>query len=147
MELLFKYLIVQKRFQYRQILLVSNIPELLPEIMLHAFVMLVGHPRCVSITFTLDTKADSCSQQPVIISAAWESSRHGSTLARHEWKGLSKMTNSLQDWEEKRRQEQAETAESGSATRRSSRIQQQRLRRLLMPGMYFSVDDDDDEEM
>ncbi|KAJ3879454.1 WD40-repeat-containing domain protein [Lentinula edodes] len=86
-------------------------------------------------------------EQPVIISAAWESSRHGSTLARHEWKGLSKMSNSLQDWEEKRRQEQTETAEGGSSTRRSSRIQQQRLRRLLMPGMYFSVDDDDDEDM
>ncbi|KAJ4002235.1 WD40-repeat-containing domain protein [Lentinula boryana] len=82
------------------------------------------------------------SEQPVIISAAWESSRHGSTLARHEWKGLSKMSNSLKDWEEKRRQEEGEITQGG----RSSRIQQQRLRRLLMPGMYV-MDDDDDEDM
>ncbi|KAE9409145.1 WD40 repeat-like protein [Gymnopus androsaceus JB14] len=83
------------------------------------------------------------SQQPVLISAAWESMRTGSTLARHEWKGLSKMSNSLQDWNEKRRQEQAEGGGS-SGRRRSER--QQTLRRLLMPGTYFVGDDDDDEE-
>ncbi|KAF9074947.1 WD40-repeat-containing domain protein [Rhodocollybia butyracea] len=79
------------------------------------------------------------SQQPVLISAAWESIRHGSTLAKHEWKGLSKLSNKLEDWEEKRHQEQAE-----GGSRRSTRIQQQALRRP-MPGTY-SLDDSDDEE-
>ncbi|KIK70586.1 hypothetical protein GYMLUDRAFT_32627 [Collybiopsis luxurians FD-317 M1] len=83
------------------------------------------------------------SQQPALISAAWESQRHGSTLARHEWKGLSKMSNSLQDWEEKRRQEGAERE---SSNRRSGRVREQTLRRLLMPGTYVDVDDDDDED-
>ncbi|KAJ3761903.1 WD40-repeat-containing domain protein [Lentinula raphanica] len=81
------------------------------------------------------------SEQPVMISAAWDSSYYGSTLARHEWKGLSKMSNSLKDWEEKRRQEEAEELGSSSSRRSSSRIQQQRsFRRLFMPGMYDADD-------
>ncbi|KAF9270723.1 WD40 repeat-like protein [Marasmius fiardii PR-910] len=79
------------------------------------------------------------SQQPVLMSAAWEGSRSGSTLARHDWKGLSKMAGSLEDWNEKRKQEQAEISHS-SRTRSGRR----------MPGSYAlhdeSNDDEDDED-
>jgi DDB1- and CUL4-associated factor 11 len=80
------------------------------------------------------------SEEPVLISAAWESQRHGSTLARHEFKGLSKMSYSLEDWEQKRRDEGAEVQ---SSNRRSSRIREQALRRLLIPGSYLDDDDED----
>lgn len=69
------------------------------------------------------------SSQPVILSAAWAS--HGeSTVARHEWKGLSKLSYNLEDWTEKNRAEEAE--------RRA------RLNRTL-PGSYNRNDDDDGE--
>ncbi|KAF5392627.1 hypothetical protein D9757_002331 [Collybiopsis confluens] len=84
------------------------------------------------------------SQQPALISAAWESQRHGSTLARHEWKGLSKMSNSLQDWEERRRQE---GAEMNGTSRRSTRIREQTLRRLLMPGTFIGEDAEENDEL
>ncbi|KAK1229780.1 hypothetical protein PQX77_001690 [Marasmius sp. AFHP31] len=82
------------------------------------------------------------SQQPVMMSAAWESRRTGSTLARHDWKGLSKLGGSLEDWNEKRR---LESQEIDSSTRTSSG------RRIFtrMPGSLgdlFGDDDDDDED-
>jgi len=64
----------------------------------------------------------------------------GSTLARHEWKGLSKMLNSLPDWKEKQKQEAAER----ESVRRSPRLNRR------MPGTYALLDDDgedsDDED-
>ncbi|VDC08021.1 unnamed protein product [Peniophora sp. CBMAI 1063] len=48
------------------------------------------------------------SREPVIHSAAFESSRMGSTVARHEWKGLTKTAGALEDWVEKDRLERAE---------------------------------------
>ncbi|KAJ8084592.1 hypothetical protein PM082_003365 [Marasmius tenuissimus] len=82
------------------------------------------------------------SQQPVMMSAAWENRRTGSTLARHDWKGLSKLGGSLEDWNEKRRLESRET---NSSTRTSSG------RRIItrMPGALgdlFGDDDDDDDD-
>lgn len=46
---------------------------------------------------------------------AWRS-REGSVIARHEWKGLSKMRYKLEDHVEKQRAEQAETIMPGSYT-------------------------------
>lgn len=46
------------------------------------------------------------STEPVMMSVGWDDSRTGgSTVARHEWKGLSKMSYSLEDWTEKQRAE------------------------------------------
>ena len=63
------------------------------------------------------------SQQPVMLSAAWGA--HGdSTVARHEWKGLTKTAGALEDWVEKNRQESSE---------RTAR---------RMPGQFYDSDDD-----
>ncbi|THV01435.1 WD40 repeat-like protein [Dendrothele bispora CBS 962.96] len=80
------------------------------------------------------------SEQPVMISAAWESLRLGSTLARHEWKGLSKMANSLPDWNQKEEEEKAELERR--SVRRSPRLNR---RYRLMPGNYDDGDDDDEQ--
>lgn len=48
------------------------------------------------------------SREPVMHSAAFESSRMGSTVARHEWKGLTKTAGALEDWVEKDKLERAE---------------------------------------
>lgn len=46
------------------------------------------------------------SMEPVLMSVGWEGSHvGGSVVARHEWKGLSKMSHSLEDWTEKLRVE------------------------------------------
>ena len=57
-------------------------------------------------------------------------SREGSVIARHEWKGLSKMNNSLPDFVEKQKVERDERA----------------LRRSLLRGIpgYFGEDSDED---
>jgi WD repeat-containing protein 23 len=75
------------------------------------------------------------------MSAGWESGRGGSRLARHEWKGLSKMGGSLEDWVERRAQEG-----STPTTRRSTRLQQlsTRGRRTTMPGTFEEEDSDSD---
>jgi len=75
------------------------------------------------------------------MSAGWESGRGGSRLARHEWKGLSKMRGSLEDWVEKN------TQEGDSPSRRSTRLQQlaARGRRGTMPGTFESDESDDSE--
>lgn len=70
------------------------------------------------------------SQEPVIMSVGWESGHGGSTVARHEWKGLSKMHNNLEDWAEKQRTERAE------------RLHQTRTRHV--PGAF--TDDEDAED-
>lgn len=41
------------------------------------------------------------------MSAGW-SDEDGSIVARHEWKGLGKMSGSLEDWIEKNKQQQRE---------------------------------------
>lgn len=64
------------------------------------------------------------SREPVIHSAAFESSVTGSTVARHEWKGLTKTAGALEDWVEKNKLESAERT----------------VRR--MPGQFHDSDDD-----
>ena len=49
------------------------------------------------------------SQEPVMLSAAW--GPHGtSSVARHEWKGLSKMAGKLEDWADKKLAESEDVA-------------------------------------
>ncbi|ESK84092.1 wd repeat protein [Moniliophthora roreri MCA 2997] len=79
------------------------------------------------------------SEQPVLISAAWEGTRSGSTLARHDWKGFSKMSGNLDDWNEKQRLESEERRNRdpwSSAGRLRSR----------MPGTFYAELDGDDED-
>lgn len=57
------------------------------------------------------------SQEPIMMSVGWESIQGGSTVARHEWKGLSKMSNKLEDWVQKQQDERGERA-ARWATRR-----------------------------
>ncbi|RDB29479.1 LEC14B protein [Hypsizygus marmoreus] len=79
------------------------------------------------------------SQEPVIMSAGWESGRGGSIVARHEWKGLLKMPGALEDWVEKDKQESAELA----GRRRSARL---RSRAQYVPGAFADGDDDDEDD-
>lgn len=76
----------------------------------------------------------------MLISAAWSSAETGSHIARHEWKGLSKTTGSLEDWVQKRREEGSEIQ---GQRRRSARLAQRRAASQNMPGA-FNVSDAED---
>ncbi|KDR85616.1 hypothetical protein GALMADRAFT_234583 [Galerina marginata CBS 339.88] len=80
------------------------------------------------------------SQEPVIMSAGWENARGGTVIARHEYKGLSKLPGALEDWVEKQRQEE----EDSGAPRRSTRLRASS--RQHVPGSYYEVDDDSEDE-
>ncbi len=67
------------------------------------------------------------------MSAAWESRRDGSVVARHEWKGLLKMQGALEDWNEKTRLEREDRLGSQRATRR-------------VPGAFDDDGEDYDED-
>lgn len=71
------------------------------------------------------------------MSAAWDLRYGGTTIARHEWKGLSKLNGRLEDWLEKQQHEDQE-----SLTPRKSN----RVRGTTMPGTYAIPDDEDDED-
>ncbi|KAJ7597418.1 WD40 repeat-like protein [Mycena floridula] len=66
------------------------------------------------------------SQEPYLLSAAWNTDQGGSIVAKHEWKGLSKLSGNLEDWTEKHRQERMEST------------------RYSMPGTFDSDDDEDE---
>ncbi|KAH8099280.1 WD40 repeat-like protein [Cristinia sonorae] len=76
------------------------------------------------------------SQQPILMSAGWLGSgwgsREGSIIARHEWKGLSKMGYAVTDWIEKQKLERAERAAKRTLLRESS----------TMPGAFVDSDDE-----
>ncbi|TFK77480.1 WD40 repeat-like protein [Pluteus cervinus] len=74
------------------------------------------------------------SQEPVLMSAGWESGRGGSLVARHEWKGLSKMKK-LEDWVSKAQQEKSEEPK---------RNQNQTTSRNLL-SVYLTDEEDEDE--
>lgn len=69
----------------------------------------------------------------MMMSAGWDGghSLSKSIVARHEWKGLSKMSHSLEDWGEKQRVERNERAA-------------RRTRRLLqpIPGAFHGEEED-----
>ncbi|PPQ77004.1 hypothetical protein CVT25_014821 [Psilocybe cyanescens] len=75
------------------------------------------------------------SQEPVIMSAGWESARGGTVIARHEYKGLSKMPGALEDWVAKNRLETDEKMKP----RRS-------LLRMPMPGSFYQEEDEDEDD-
>lgn len=75
-------------------------------------------------------------QEPVLISAAWSSTEGGSHVARHEWKGFSKMSGGLEDWVQKQQEEEPEM----NRRRRSTRLAHRALLRNL-PGA-FNYDED-----
>jgi len=78
----------------------------------------------------------SVSQEPVLISAAWSSAEGGSHIARHEWKGLSKMSGQLEDWVQKQQQEEPEM----NRRRRSARL----AHRAFLQNMPGAFNDDED---
>jgi len=78
------------------------------------------------------------SHEPVLMSAAWESHNAGSIVARHEWKGLSKMRGNLEDWNEKQRQEEQETTHLRRSERLRTRIQH-------VPGAYANAEEEEEE--
>lgn len=68
------------------------------------------------------------------MSVGWESSGvGGSVVARHEWKGLSKMAYSLEDFTEKQRREHVQRA----ANQRVAGYRR-------VPGAFEEEDDEDD---
>ncbi|KAG5716341.1 LEC14B protein [Termitomyces sp. T112] len=77
------------------------------------------------------------SEEPVMMSAAWENSMNGSTVARHEWKGLLRMQGALEDWVEKNTLEGEE-----SSRRRSVRLRNQRR----VPGAFEEGENAEDTE-
>ncbi|KIM47605.1 hypothetical protein M413DRAFT_439274 [Hebeloma cylindrosporum] len=78
------------------------------------------------------------SQEPVIMSAGWESARGGTVIARHEYKGLLKMPGALEDLVEKRWREAADTEN----VRRSTRLQAQRI-----PGAYEELNEFGEDDL
>lgn len=79
----------------------------------------------------------------MLVSAAWSSAEGGSHIARHEWKGLSKMAGKIEDWVQKRREEGAEV-ESGQR-RRSMRLREMEQRRAAARSMPGAFSDDDED--
>lgn len=53
------------------------------------------------------------------MSAGWENRSGGTVIARHEYKGLSKMNGALEDWVERQNLEASHTS---NGPRRSSRL-------------------------
>lgn len=122
----------------------SSGPEPDPTSGLHANVCVrdVSWHSQVSLSLPMQLYESHDSQEPVLMSAGWESGRGGSIVARHEWKGLSKLHGSLEDWVEKNSQERSDA----SSTRRSRRLQEQRVRRrafLHVPGAFDSGEEDE----
>jgi DDB1- and CUL4-associated factor 11 len=70
------------------------------------------------------------------MSAGWENMSGGTVIARHEYKGLSKMAGALEDWVERQK---SETSETSNGLRRSSRHE-----RRHVPGAYYEPHEDED---
>jgi len=82
------------------------------------------------------------SEQPILMSAGWLGGRwtatEGSVIARHEWKGLSKMNHSLEDYVEKQKLEQEQSAKrTGQGALRRAQWQP-------MPGAFGDEEEESD---
>ena len=76
------------------------------------------------------------------MSAGWRNGSGGTVIARHEYKGLSKMAGALEDWVERQKLEASYTS---NGPRRSTRLSQAREHgRRHVPGTY---EPDEDEDM
>lgn len=73
------------------------------------------------------------------MSAGWESSRGGSIVARHEWKGLTKFGNKLEDWVAKI---EADRLEGNSPRRTMLRTSA----RQHVPGAFYESENNPDFE-
>jgi WD repeat-containing protein 23 len=82
------------------------------------------------------------SSQPVLMSVAWATRHEGSIVARHEWKGLGKMSQRLEDWVDKQSAEYIEQTRASEA--KQARAAEARSRRL--PGAFEEEDIDDDDD-
>ena len=80
------------------------------------------------------------------MSAGWEGSHGQSLVARHEWKGLSKMGGRLEDYVTKKTDESTER-KSSRRLRRSQRLATQRQTPTRhLPGHYTLMEDSEDDE-
>ena len=76
------------------------------------------------------------------MSAGWRNGSGGTVIARHEYKGLSKMAGALEDWVERQK---IEASYASNGPRRSRRLSQARgHERRHVPGAY---EPDEDEDM
>ena len=77
------------------------------------------------------------------MSAGWDNKNGGTIIARHEYKGLSKMNGALEDWVER---ENLETRHAPQGLRRTTRLLQDSRRgeSRHVPGAY---EPDEDEEL
>lgn len=77
------------------------------------------------------------------MSAGWENAHGGTVIARHEFKGLSKLPGGLEDWVERQRQEESQN--ESNAPRRSARLRAAaQAREQHVPGSFYEIDDDED---
>lgn len=73
-------------------------------------------------------------QEPVLMSVAWQSGRGHSSVARHEWKGIGKLSGGMgkiEDHVDKQKLERAERAAN-----RANRANRRGLNTPRMPGSY-----------
>lgn len=78
-----------------------------------------------------------------MMSAGWEGGHGRSSVARHEWKGLSKMGGRLEDLLER---ERAEGRERQHREERTPLRRSVRLSRRQIPGSFQVDNDEDDDE-
>ena len=114
--------------------------------------MLAGIHRSVFSTLCLLDFAvlNNALQQPVLMSAGWLGSSWGlseaSVIARHEWKGLSKMSYNLEDHVLKERLEAVEREQTARQVQRLAQAHQRRAqgRMMMIPGSFLAEMTDDD---
>ena len=85
---------------------------------------------------------DSLVQEPVLMSAAWGEAHDGTAIARHEWKGLSKLRGRLEDWVDKEEDEAEDAFRTRSVRVTRSSVTSTGSRN--MPGRF--VDSNESEE-
>lgn len=77
------------------------------------------------------------------MSAGWEGSYGQSLVARHEWKGLSKMGGRLEDYIAK---EVEESSEYQTSMRSQRLVPGQLTITRHLPGHYAVIEDDDEDD-
>ncbi|KAH6916627.1 WD-repeat-containing protein [Coprinopsis sp. MPI-PUGE-AT-0042] len=102
--------------------------------------------------YAMDPPKNTCvrdvswhSEEPVLMSAAWDQSVRGTAIARHEWKGLSKLRGRLEDWVDKEEEEAEEEFRRRSLRNRG--IPERPLRSsTTMPGGFEDSTDSDEDD-
>lgn len=78
------------------------------------------------------------------MSAAWDQSVRGTAIARHEWKGLSKLRGRLEDWVDKEEEEAEEEFRKRSVRNRGNPERHLRSS-ITMPGRFEDSADSDED--